>query len=105
MGMKEMLWLRSDDQTLVAAKLYIRFMNDVTKNETNRGDFPKVIDCYMAQYEMSRDEASEAVRKIIDNLWKMMNEGMMKPSTVPRILVMYAFNYARLAHVFCYHKD
>ncbi|WCJ37020.1 Terpene synthase 5 [Euphorbia peplus] len=105
MGMKEILWLRSDSQTLTASKLYLRFMNDIAENETNRGDFPEVLDCYMAQYGVSKDEATVAIRKTITNLWKMMNEDMMKPTTISRVLIMYAFNYARLAHIFCYHKD
>ncbi|WCJ17888.1 Terpene synthase 5 [Euphorbia peplus] len=103
MGMKEILWIRNNPQTVVGAKLYIRFLNDIVKNETDRGDFPKIMDCYMMEYGVSQDESVEAIRKIVEDLWKKMNDDMLKSHTVPRIFLKYTFNYARLAHIF--HSD
>ncbi|XP_065849693.1 terpene synthase 5-like isoform X2 [Euphorbia lathyris] len=105
MGMKEMLWIRNDSKIIIGAKLYTRFLNDVIKNETKRGDFPKAIDCYTIQYGVSEDEATEAIFKILENKWKEMNEELMKPTTISRMLLKYTFNYARASMLFCLNKD
>ncbi|XP_065850659.1 terpene synthase 5-like [Euphorbia lathyris] len=104
MGMKEILWVRNDPEIVVGAKLYPRFLNDidgVRTDETKRGDFPKAVDCYMIHYGVSQNEAVEAILKILEDKWKSMNEYLLKPTTVPRILLKYTFNYARIS-IFLY---
>ncbi|WCJ17889.1 Terpene synthase 5 [Euphorbia peplus] len=100
MGMKEILWIRNNPDTVVGTKINIRFLNDIVKSERDRGDFPKVMDCYMMEYGVSLDESVEAIQKIIEDQWKKMNDDMLKLHTVPRIFLKYTFNYARLAHIF-----
>ncbi|WCJ32758.1 Terpenoid cyclases/Protein prenyltransferases superfamily protein [Euphorbia peplus] len=107
MGMKEMLWIRDDPPIVAASKLFGRLMNDISgrKDTTKRDDFPKGMDSYMKQYGVSRDEAIDGIEKFLENKWKDMNEDLLKPTTVPKILLKYTFNYARMSMIFYSGRD
>ncbi|XP_065850982.1 terpene synthase 5-like isoform X2 [Euphorbia lathyris] len=107
-GMKEILWIRNDPEIVVGAKLHPRLLNDicaVRTDETNRGDFPKGVDCYTIQHDVSENEAIEAIQKMLQNKWKGMNEDLLKPNTLPRILLKCTLNYARLGIFFYQDND
>ncbi|WCJ18633.1 Terpene synthase 5 [Euphorbia peplus] len=97
MGMKEILWQRNNHETAVCARFHGRLPNDIagTRKDVKRREFPKGVDCYMMQYDVSEDEALEAIHKILENKWKEMNEDMLRPNMVPRILLKFAINYCR----------
>ncbi|WCJ41990.1 Terpenoid cyclases/Protein prenyltransferases superfamily protein [Euphorbia peplus] len=108
MGMKEILWLKNEAEILSGAKLHVCFQNDINglrEENAIRGEFPKAVDCYMIEHEVSQAEAIEAIQKILENEWKKMNEGLLKPTNVPRILLKHTFNHARIADVFCKTSD
>ncbi|WCJ38153.1 Terpene synthase 5 [Euphorbia peplus] len=108
MGMKEIVWLRNNPDIVVGAKLHARFLNDISgyqKDETERGDFPKVNDCYAIQYGVSQEEAIEAIERIIETKWKEMNEDLVKPTTVPMILIKHTLNYSRVTHLYYQGTD
>ncbi|XP_065856580.1 terpene synthase 5-like isoform X1 [Euphorbia lathyris] len=107
MGIKEILWVRNNPPMVEATKFFSRLMNDIAarKDETKREDFPKGLDCYMKQYGVSRPEAIEAIFKILENKWKDMNEDLLKPTTMPKILLKYTFNFARMSMVFYIGTD
>ncbi|XP_065847200.1 terpene synthase 5-like [Euphorbia lathyris] len=107
-GMKEILWIRNDPEIIVGAKFHPRFLNDINgvrTDETKRGDCLKAVDCYMIQYGVSQDEAIKAILKILENKWKGMNEDLLKPTTLPRILLKYTFNFARTGIFFYQGTD
>ncbi|WCJ21392.1 Terpene synthase 5 [Euphorbia peplus] len=96
MGMEEILWVRNEPKIALGAKLYIRFLNDISglqKDETAREDFSKTIDYYKLEYDVSKEEAIEAILKILENKWKEINEDFLKPTTLPKILLKYTLNY------------
>ncbi|WCJ41988.1 Terpene synthase 5 [Euphorbia peplus] len=100
MGMKEIQWMKNDPEICDAASLYLRLMNDiggVLTDETKREDFPKAVDCYMIQHGVSQDEAIEALQQILENKWKEMNKDLMKANDIPRILLKFTLNYARMS--------
>ncbi|WCJ38723.1 Terpene synthase 5 [Euphorbia peplus] len=106
MGIKEIMWLRNDPDIVVCAKFHSRFLNDINgvrKNETLRDEFPKAVDCYTKEYGASEDEAIEAILKILENKWKAMNEDLVNPTVVPRILLKYILNFTRVAIL--YYQD
>ncbi|WCJ24931.1 Terpenoid cyclases/Protein prenyltransferases superfamily protein [Euphorbia peplus] len=103
MGMKEIVWLRNDPDIVVCVKLHIRFLNDINgvrTDETVRDDFPKAVDCYTKEYGVSKDEAVEALLKILENKWKAMNEDLVTTTVVPKILLKYTLNFTRDAILF-----
>ncbi|WCJ41992.1 Terpene synthase 5 [Euphorbia peplus] len=103
MGMKEILWLKNEPPIVLGAKLQVCFQNDINglrEENAIRGEFPKAVDCYMIEHGVSQAEAVEALQKILENEWKQMNEGLLKPTTIPRILLKHIFNYARVTDVF-----
>ncbi|WCJ34985.1 Terpene synthase 5 [Euphorbia peplus] len=103
MGMNEILWVRNDPEIVVGTKLYFRLTNDISgarADETERGDFPKGVDCYMIQNGVSQDQAIDAIVKILDDRWKETNEYLLKPTTVPKILLKFTLNSARTCLVY-----
>ncbi|WCJ32756.1 Terpenoid cyclases/Protein prenyltransferases superfamily protein [Euphorbia peplus] len=107
MGIKEIIWVRNNPPIIDATKFFGRLMNDIAarKDETKREDFPKGIDCYMKQYKVSRNEAIDGIFKLLENKWKNMNEDLLKPPTISKILLKYAFNFARMSMVFYIGHD
>ncbi|WCJ43586.1 Terpene synthase 5 [Euphorbia peplus] len=83
------------------------FILGVENMEENaiREEFPKAVDCYMIEHGVSQTEAVDAILNILENEWKRMNEGLLKATTVPRILLKHIFNYARCSDVFCKTSD
>ncbi|WCJ20236.1 Terpenoid cyclases/Protein prenyltransferases superfamily protein [Euphorbia peplus] len=102
MGIKEMVWVRNDPPIVAASKLFARLMNDISerKDETKREDFPKAIDCYMKQYGVSRPEAIDSILSLLENKWKDMNEDLLKPTNMSKIMLKYTFNFARMSMLF-----
>nr|UXF47958.1 terpene synthase 1 [Euphorbia poissonii] len=101
LGMKEILWLRNNPDIADGSKLVSRLLNDIVgrKDEKERQDFPKGVDCYMKQYGVSEDVAIEAMQKMIENAWEVMNEDLLKPNNISRTLLKFTLNSARMALV------
>ncbi|WCJ18522.1 Terpenoid cyclases/Protein prenyltransferases superfamily protein [Euphorbia peplus] len=103
MGMNEILWVKSDPEIVVNAKLHVRYKNDISglrKTNAIRGEFPKAVDCYMIEHGVSQAEAIEALLETLESKWKVMNEDLLRPNIVPRILLKHIFNYARSSDIF-----
>ncbi|XP_073127813.1 terpene synthase 10-like isoform X2 [Henckelia pumila] len=58
--------------------IIFRLSNDLgtSKEEMERGDIPKSIQCYMNQSGASKEEAEEHVRGLIHSAWKKMNQNL-----------------------------
>ncbi|KAK8645459.1 hypothetical protein V6N13_119287 [Hibiscus sabdariffa] len=74
-------------------------------NQNNK--FPRALqinsrlynDIVTDKHKVSRDEATEAFRAIIEEGWKDVNEGCMRPTAIPMPVVRAALNYHRLLDV------
>lgn len=73
--------------------------------EVERGDVASGIECYMNEYGATKEEAYMEIRKIIENNWKDLNRGCLKPTTVPRVLLMPVLNLTRVAEFFYKDED
>uniref|UniRef100_A0A2C9U1W3 Terpene synthase metal-binding domain-containing protein n=2 Tax=Manihot esculenta TaxID=3983 RepID=A0A2C9U1W3_MANES len=51
---------------------------------------------YMKEHGVSEKEAIGEIQKMCENAWKDMNEACMKPTAVPRALLKYYVNLARV---------
>ncbi|KAG8633416.1 hypothetical protein MANES_18G102125v8 [Manihot esculenta] len=97
-GTKEYHWLETNPKIVVASKLICRLMDDVTtrEDEQRRGHCASSVECYMKEHGVSEKEAIGEIQKMCENAWKDMNEACMKPTAVPRALLKYYVNLARV---------
>ncbi|XP_059284193.1 sesquiterpene synthase 15b-like isoform X1 [Lycium ferocissimum] len=91
-------WIASEPSILVASGITARLSNDIVSHEREieRGDVTGV-ECYMNEYGVTKEEATTDIRKIIENSWKDINRGCLKPTAVPRVLLMPVLNLARMS--------
>ncbi|KDP43261.1 hypothetical protein JCGZ_22813 [Jatropha curcas] len=98
-GMKEIVWLRDNQKFVQAPKILGCLKNDLGghEEEQERGDCPSVVECYMNEYGTTKEEAVKHIEKLCINAWKDINEEMLKPSRVSKIVLKYFLNFARMS--------
>ncbi|CAA0382427.1 unnamed protein product [Arabidopsis thaliana] len=95
-------WLSSNPLIIQALNVMFRLANDVGTYETeiNRGEVANGLNCYMKQYGVTKEEASQELRKIYSNNKKVvMEEFMNSHDHVPRQVLLRCLNFARLFDV------
>ncbi|XP_052876531.1 vetispiradiene synthase 3-like [Gossypium arboreum] len=99
-------WLINTDNKLhKAVNKIARLYDDIATNEDEeKRGLVCGTSCYMKQYGVTRQEAVEAYREMIEVAWKDMNEGCLKPMPVSNKIAVRAPNVARLVLVL-YKKD
>ncbi|MCD7464368.1 hypothetical protein HAX54_052582 [Datura stramonium] len=100
-------WISSEPTILVSSCIIARLLNDLVTHEIEleRGDVASGIECYMNEFGVTKKEAYMEIRKIIENNWKDLNRGCLKPTTVPRVLLMPVLNLTRVAEFFYKDED
>ncbi|KAG5596822.1 hypothetical protein H5410_038054 [Solanum commersonii] len=100
-------WISNEPTILVASCIIARLLNDLVTHEieVERGDVASGIECYMNEHGATTEEAYIEIRKIIENNWKDLNRGCLKPTTVPRVLLMPVLNLTRVAEFFYKDED
>ncbi|KAG5601157.1 hypothetical protein H5410_032527, partial [Solanum commersonii] len=81
-----------------SAGVICRCMDDISDHEVNkqRGHVASIIDSYIKQYEVSKEEAYVEIRKIVKNAWKDMNKEFLFHKEVPLFVLELGLNFARL---------
>ncbi|XVF57035.1 hypothetical protein PTKIN_Ptkin06aG0170600 [Pterospermum kingtungense] len=94
-------WLiNTDNKIHKALNIFARLHDDIMTNEDEeKRGLVCGTTCYMKQYGVTRKEAIEAYRERIEDAWKELNEGCMRPTPVPTQILMRAVNYARFMEV------
>ncbi|CAN1846040.1 Probable terpene synthase 2, partial [Linum perenne] len=85
-------WLLTDPKILVAASDLCRIMDDIVSHEfeQKRGHVASSVECYMKQYDVSRDVAVEALNGMVEDDRKDINhECMMMLEKEPHVLSMF----------------
>ncbi|KAK4714183.1 hypothetical protein R3W88_020090 [Solanum pinnatisectum] len=100
-------WISNEPTILVASCIIARLLNDLVTHEieVERGDVASGIECYINEHGATKEEAYMEIRKIIENNWKDLNRGCLKPTTVPRVLLMPVLNLTRVAEFFYKDED
>ncbi|EOA32912.1 hypothetical protein CARUB_v10016237mg [Capsella rubella] len=101
-------WLDSRPLIIEALNVMFRIANDIGSYETemNRGEVANGLNCYMKQYGVTKDEASQELRKMyIDHRKVVMEEFMNTHDHVPRQVLLRCLNFARLFDVFYKEGD
>ncbi|KAK9016801.1 hypothetical protein V6N11_079294 [Hibiscus sabdariffa] len=98
------IWAFNDPKILRASTIICRLINDVSHQfEQARGHSPSAVECYMKQYGVSPQAAYDELNKQIKNAWKDMNEGFLKPTTVPKPALDRILNLTKILDIF--YKD
>ncbi|CAN1161120.1 Probable terpene synthase 3 [Linum perenne] len=85
-------WLFSQPKISVAGSTIARLVDDILSHEfeQERGHVASTVECYMKQYGVSKEEAHMELNKLVEKLWKDMNEDMLRPlkATIPVLLTI-----------------
>ncbi|XP_043701572.1 (-)-germacrene D synthase-like [Telopea speciosissima] len=100
-------WAIDDPKLVRASSLVNRLMDDIVshKMEQERGHVCSSIECYMKQHGVTEQDACDEFNKRIENAWKDINEGCIKPTVVPMPFLIRAVNLARMMDVIYKHED
>ncbi|KAL8199345.1 hypothetical protein R6Q57_012913 [Mikania cordata] len=113
MGMGEIVtkeaftWYQSHPKILTTSASISRLHDDVMTVEFERERCPsaKCIEAYIKTYRVSENVALEAVRTIVENAWKDINEGCLKPRVVSMDILAPIVNLTRKIDVAYKYND
>ncbi|XVF04988.1 hypothetical protein REPUB_Repub05bG0131100 [Reevesia pubescens] len=81
----------------VTMALITRLMDDIVGQfEQERDHVATGMDIYIKQFGVSAQEARDELNKKVENAWKDINQGFLKPVTVPVLVLMRNLNMARV---------
>nr|AZI95582.1 germacrene A synthase [Cichorium intybus] len=100
-------WYESHPKTLQASELISRLQDDVMtyQFERERGQSATGVDAYIKTYGVSEKEAIDELKIMIENAWKDINEGCLKPREVSMDLLAPILNLARMIDVVYRYDD
>ncbi|KAJ0431579.1 putative beta-farnesene synthase [Helianthus annuus] len=60
-------------------------MDDIAtrKDERERNHLASSVECYMKQYEVSKEHTHELFSKLIEDNWKVINKESLRPTHIP----------------------
>ena len=73
--------------------------------EQERGHVASAVECYIRQYGVSKEEAYDEFKKLIENAWKDLNEEFLQPTAVPVPVLARALNFSRVMDVLYKDED
>ncbi|XP_042981933.1 myrcene synthase, chloroplastic-like [Carya illinoinensis] len=88
--------------------MILRLADDLgtSKDELERGDVPKSIQCYMNDFGASEEDAREYIKFLIGTMWKKFNkERTAGNSPFSEAFIEIAMNLARMAQYMYQHGD
>ncbi|KAL7615072.1 hypothetical protein Lser_V15G05653 [Lactuca serriola] len=94
-------WYETHPKILKASELISRLQDDVMtfQFERKRGQSATGVDAYIKEYNVSEEVAILELMKMIENAWKDINEGCLKPTEVSVALLTPILNLARMIDV------
>ncbi|XP_050206947.1 probable terpene synthase 6 [Mercurialis annua] len=99
-GAKEYEWLDTNPKIVQASKVPGRLANDIVAREDElKMGHCLAWDCYMKEYGVSKEEAIEEMKKLVEDAWKDMNKEIMKPNHVTMPLLMTSVNLGRVMDI------
>ncbi|KAK9151983.1 hypothetical protein Syun_010292 [Stephania yunnanensis] len=100
-------WVLSQPNFMRASSVICRLMDDLVshKFEQERGHVASAVECYMNQYGATEKEAEDELNRQIEEAWKDLNKGILKPTAFPMLLLMRTFNLSRMINVLHKHED
>ncbi|KAF3438796.1 hypothetical protein FNV43_RR21561 [Rhamnella rubrinervis] len=75
------------------------------KFEQNRPHVASSVECYMNQYGISEEKAYEVLKKKVEDARKDINQGFLRPTEMPKPVLMRVLNLARFSEVHFWDGD
>ncbi|XP_027923980.1 (-)-germacrene D synthase-like isoform X2 [Vigna unguiculata] len=102
-----LIWVTSHPKIIEAASVISRLMDDIvgTEFEHERGHVVSSVDCYMKQYNSSRQNALKELHKLVESAWKDINKECLNPTQVPMMFLIRVLNLARVMDVLYKEQD
>ncbi|RYQ94610.1 hypothetical protein Ahy_B08g089543 isoform E [Arachis hypogaea] len=100
-------WVTSKPKIVTASTIICRFMDDIVSNEFEheREHVTSIIECYMRDCGVSKEEAIQELQKGVTDAWKDINEECLKPTKVPMLFLTRVLNMARFIDVMYKDED
>ncbi|KAH6808693.1 hypothetical protein C2S51_026476 [Perilla frutescens var. frutescens] len=100
-------WMKSETKFVTSTAMIGRYRNDIVSSERENkgGEMMTVVDCYMKQYGVSKEEAITKFAEEIENGWKDVNKEWSMTTRVPKETTLRLLNYARIADATYKNRD
>ncbi|XP_071715372.1 germacrene A synthase 1-like [Rutidosis leptorrhynchoides] len=100
-------WYESHPKILTASETISRLHDDVMtfEFERERDETATGVDSYMKTFEVPENIAIYEVKNIVENAWKDINEGCLKPREVPMDVLAPIVNLAKMIDVAYKYND
>lgn len=94
-------WVNLQPKALVAIGVMGRLKNDMGGNQFQQGrdHVASAVECYMRENGVSEYETREALNQHVENTWKDVNEGMLRPHAIAWPLLSRILQLARIVDV------
>ncbi|XP_057766248.1 gamma-cadinene synthase-like isoform X2 [Salvia miltiorrhiza] len=94
-------WLLSEPKIVISIAKMGRTLDDLGSHEreNREGKLPTVVDCYMKDKGVSKQETISEFVEIVENEWKDITAEWAKGSSFPKELVEQLLNYGRIAEI------
>ncbi|CAI9284507.1 unnamed protein product [Lactuca saligna] len=94
-------WVSTYPPLVKASCLILRLMDDIAthEEEQERNHVASSIECYMKQYGVSEEQTREIFSIQVEDSWKVINQESLRPTDIPRPLLMPPINLARVCDV------
>ncbi|CAH1440144.1 unnamed protein product [Lactuca virosa] len=104
---KALAWYESPPNIEEATKLLGRIYNDITtyQFEGERAQQVESVHTYMKTFEVPENVVVHELKKTIENKWKDINEGCLKPTEVSMELLAPILNLARMTDTIYRYND
>ncbi|KAK9041757.1 hypothetical protein V6N11_016847 [Hibiscus sabdariffa] len=101
------IWALNDPKILRASSTISRLMSDIVihKFEQERGHVSSAVECYMKQHGTSLQATYDEFFDRINDAWKDITEGFLKPTPVPTLVLNPILNLAKVMDLFYKGED
>ncbi|VFQ84629.1 unnamed protein product [Cuscuta campestris] len=100
-------WLMKNPKVLEASTMICRTIDDIATFdvEKERGQEVTGIECYMNEHGVALDVALETFNELAKCALKDLNQGILKPTPVPREILLRILNLSRIVYVTYQHNQ
>ncbi|MED6218710.1 hypothetical protein PIB30_029033 [Stylosanthes scabra] len=100
-------WVTSKPKLVKASAIIARIMDDIVSNEfeQKREHVASIIECYMREFDVSREEAIQEMKKRVTDAWKDTDEECLKLTKVPIPFLTRILNMSRFMDVMYKDED
>ncbi|KAL5216895.1 hypothetical protein ABZP36_008296 [Zizania latifolia] len=90
-------WIMSSPKIIESLAIIGRLMDDIVghESEKDRSGIPTTVQCYSKEHGVTIEEAKKALRCIVEDQWRRINQEFLSNVTIPIPLLTQAINILR----------